>query len=52
MTTGFAVTAGWDLPAGDQSQAHAAVAMAGAAAGHARLVPAERATGAAPEAGP
>lgn len=52
MTTGFAVTAGWDLPAGDQSQVHAAVAMAGAAAGHARLVPAERATGAAPEAGP
>jgi hypothetical protein len=43
MTAGFAVTARWDLPAGNHSQVHAAVANAGAAAAHARLVPAERA---------
>lgn len=43
MTAGFAVSAGWDLPVGDHSQVHAAVALAGAAAAHARLVPAERA---------
>jgi anti-sigma regulatory factor (Ser/Thr protein kinase) len=43
MTAGFTVTAGWDLPVGDHSQVHAAVALAGAAAAHARLVPADRA---------
>jgi hypothetical protein len=37
MTVGFTVSAGWDLPVGDNSQVHAAVAMAGAAATHARL---------------
>jgi hypothetical protein len=46
MTAGFTVSAGWDVPAGDQSEVHAAVAMAGAAAAHARLVPAERAAAA------
>jgi hypothetical protein len=43
MSAGFAVAAGRDLPAGDQSQVHAAVVTAGAAAAHARLAPAERA---------
>jgi anti-sigma regulatory factor (Ser/Thr protein kinase) len=43
MTAGFTVTAGWDLPVEDQSQVHAAVVMAGAAAAHAGLVPADRA---------
>jgi len=43
MTSGFAVTAGWDLPVADLSHVHAAVAMAGAAAGHAGLAAADRA---------
>ena len=43
MTTGFAVTAGWDLPVGDSSHVHAAVAMADAAVTHAGLTPADRA---------
>lgn len=43
MTTGFAVTAGWDLPVEDPSQVHAAVAMADAAVAHAGLSPADRA---------
>jgi anti-sigma regulatory factor (Ser/Thr protein kinase) len=43
MTHGFTVTAGWDLPVGDHSQVHAAAALAGAAAAHARLIPADRA---------
>ena len=43
MTTGFAVTAGWDLPVADPSHVHAAVAMADAAAAHAGLTPADRA---------
>lgn len=43
MTAGFTVTAGWDLPVGDHSQVHAAVALTGAAAAHARLSPADRA---------
>ena len=43
MTTGFAVTAGWDLPVADPSHVHAAVATAGAAATHAGLTPADRA---------
>jgi anti-sigma regulatory factor (Ser/Thr protein kinase) len=44
MTTGFAVTAGWDLPVADPSHVHAAVAMADAAAAHAGLTPADRAS--------
>jgi anti-sigma regulatory factor (Ser/Thr protein kinase) len=44
MTTGFAVTAGWDLPVADASHVHAAVAMAAAAAAHAGLTPADRAS--------
>jgi len=44
MTTGFAVTAGWDLPVTDPSHVHAAVAMADAAAAHAGLTPADRAS--------
>ncbi len=43
MTTGFAVTAGWDLPVADASHVHAAVAMAEGAAWRAGLVPADRA---------
>jgi len=43
MTMGFAVTAGWDLPVGDQSQVHAAVTAAADAAAHAGLDPAQRA---------
>jgi len=43
MTAGFAVTTGWDVPVGDQSHIHGAVAGAGAAAGRAGLTPAERA---------
>jgi anti-sigma regulatory factor (Ser/Thr protein kinase) len=43
MTGGFAVTAGWDLPVEGPSHVHAAVAMAGAAATHAGLTPADRA---------
>jgi anti-sigma regulatory factor (Ser/Thr protein kinase) len=43
MTAAFAVTAGWDLPVGDPSQVHAAVAMADAAVTHAGLTPADRA---------
>jgi anti-sigma regulatory factor (Ser/Thr protein kinase) len=43
MTMGFAVTAGWDLPVGDVSQVHAAAAVAGTAAAHAGLEPAQRA---------
>jgi anti-sigma regulatory factor (Ser/Thr protein kinase) len=44
MTTGFAVTAGWDLPVADASHVHAAVAMAEGAAWRAGLVPADRAS--------
>ena len=43
MTAAFAVTAGWDLPVGDPSQVHAAVAMADAAVTHAGLSTADRA---------
>jgi anti-sigma regulatory factor (Ser/Thr protein kinase) len=43
MTVGFAVTAGWDLPAEDPSHVHAAVAMADAAVAHAGLSPADQA---------
>ena len=43
MTTGFAVTAGWDVPVGDQSQVHGAVMTAETAAVRAGLRPAERA---------
>jgi anti-sigma regulatory factor (Ser/Thr protein kinase) len=43
MTTGFAVTAGWDLPVQDSSHVHAAVAMADEAITHACLGPADRA---------
>ena len=44
MTTGFAVTAGWDLPVEDPSHVHAAVAMADAAVTHAGLIQADRAS--------
>ena len=44
MSTGFAVTAGWDLPVEDPSHVHAAVAMADAAVTHARLTQADRAS--------
>jgi anti-sigma regulatory factor (Ser/Thr protein kinase) len=44
MTTGFAVTAGWDLPVEDASHVHAAVAMADAAVTHAGLTQADRAS--------
>src|ERR1700759_5716432 len=44
MTTGFAVTAGGDLPVADASHVHAAVAMAEGAAWRAGLVPADRAS--------
>lgn len=43
MTAGFAVTTGWDVPVGDQSHIHGAVAVADAAAGRAGLTPSERA---------
>jgi anti-sigma regulatory factor (Ser/Thr protein kinase) len=43
MTTGFAVTAGWDLPVAEASHVYAAVAMAEGAAWRAGLVPADRA---------
>jgi anti-sigma regulatory factor (Ser/Thr protein kinase) len=43
MTAAFAVTAGWDLPVGDPSHVHAAVAMAGSAVTHAGLSTADRA---------
>jgi anti-sigma regulatory factor (Ser/Thr protein kinase) len=44
MTTGFAVTAGWDLPVTDPSHVHSAVAMADAAVTSAGLTPADRAS--------
>jgi anti-sigma regulatory factor (Ser/Thr protein kinase) len=44
MTAGFAVTTGWDVPVGDQSHIHGAVAMADAAAARAELTPPERAS--------
>jgi anti-sigma regulatory factor (Ser/Thr protein kinase) len=43
MTAAFAVTAGWDLPVGDPSHVHAAVAMADSAVTHAGLSAADRA---------
>jgi anti-sigma regulatory factor (Ser/Thr protein kinase) len=43
MTVAFTVTAGWDLPVGDPSHVHAAVAMADAAVTYAGLAPADRA---------
>jgi anti-sigma regulatory factor (Ser/Thr protein kinase) len=43
MTAAFAVTAGWDLPVGDPSHVHTAVAMADAAVTHAGLSAADRA---------
>ena len=43
MTAAFAVTAGWDLPVGDPSHVHAAVAMADAAVTHAGLSADDRA---------
>jgi anti-sigma regulatory factor (Ser/Thr protein kinase) len=42
-TTGYAVTAGWDVPVGDQSQVHGAVMTAETAAVRAGLRPTERA---------
>src|SRR5579875_3519655 len=44
MTTGFAVTTGWDLPVEDQSHVHGAVTGAEAAAGRAGLTGPERAS--------
>jgi len=44
MTAGFTVTTGWDVPVGDQSHVHGAVAVADAAAARAGLTPSERAS--------
>lgn len=44
MTAGFTVTTGWDVPVGDESHIHGAVAMADAAAARAGLTPPERAS--------
>ena len=42
-TTGYAVTAGWDVPVGDQNHVHGAVMTAETAAVRAGLRPTERA---------